>query len=57
MTKTISRRRALVSARSLIAAPAILRAQEARTVRIVQQRGLASWKDIFWPDAWDREGT
>jgi hypothetical protein len=53
----ISRRRALVSAASLIAAPAILRAQEARAVRIVQQRGLASWKDIFWPDAWDRQGT
>ncbi len=40
MSRVISRRRALASAASLIAAPAILHAQDARVVRIVQQRGL-----------------
>jgi NitT/TauT family transport system substrate-binding protein len=36
----LSRRGTLIGAASLIAAPAILRAQETRLVRIVQQRGL-----------------
>jgi ABC-type nitrate/sulfonate/bicarbonate transport system substrate-binding protein len=40
MTGEMSRRRALATTAGLIAAPAILRAQEARIVRIVQQRGL-----------------
>jgi NitT/TauT family transport system substrate-binding protein len=40
MTKEISRRRALAATAGLIVAPALLRAQEARVVRIVQQRGL-----------------
>ncbi|MBV8849060.1 MAG: ABC transporter substrate-binding protein, partial [Methylobacteriaceae bacterium] len=40
MTYRVSRRGTLTGAASLIAAPAILRAQEARVVRIVQQRGL-----------------
>jgi NitT/TauT family transport system substrate-binding protein len=40
MSYRISRRHALAAAASLIATPAILRAQEARGVRIVQQRGL-----------------
>ncbi|MEA2839205.1 MAG: sulfonate transport system substrate-binding protein [Methylobacteriaceae bacterium] len=40
MRSPLSRRRALAGAASLIAAPAILRAQSARAVRIVQQRGL-----------------
>src|SRR5437588_647242 len=40
MTMEISRRRALATTACLIAAPAILRTQEARVVRIVQQRGL-----------------
>jgi NitT/TauT family transport system substrate-binding protein len=36
----ISRRDALAGAASLVTAPSVLRAQEARVVRIVQQRGL-----------------
>jgi NitT/TauT family transport system substrate-binding protein len=40
MTLEISRRRVLAASASLVAAPAILRAQETRIVRIVQQRGL-----------------
>ena len=40
MTMEISRRRALAATPSLIAAPAIVHGQEARIVRIVQQRGL-----------------
>ncbi|MBV9394694.1 MAG: ABC transporter substrate-binding protein [Methylobacteriaceae bacterium] len=40
MIYRISRRHALTAAASLIATPTILRAQEARNVRIVQQRGL-----------------
>ena len=40
MIYRLSRRRVLAGAAGLIAAPAILRAQETRLVRIVQQRGL-----------------
>src|SRR5437660_12891550 len=40
MTIPISRRDALAGAAGLIAAPAVLSAQETRVVRIVQQRGL-----------------
>jgi NitT/TauT family transport system substrate-binding protein len=40
MSFDISRRRVLAASASLVAAPAILRAQETRIVRIVQQRGL-----------------
>jgi NitT/TauT family transport system substrate-binding protein len=40
MNLKISRRHALAASASLIAAPVILRAQQTRVVRIVQQRGL-----------------
>jgi NitT/TauT family transport system substrate-binding protein len=40
MPVQISRRHALLGTASLVGAPAILRAQQARIVRIVQQRGL-----------------
>jgi NitT/TauT family transport system substrate-binding protein len=40
MNMKISRRNALAGAATLMAAPAVLRAQETRAVRIVQQRGL-----------------
>jgi NitT/TauT family transport system substrate-binding protein len=40
MSFDMSRRRVLAASASLVAAPAILRAQETRIVRIVQQRGL-----------------